>query len=214
MKSKSPSSGLFDAKVYPSIEKSMSIGKGPGFFGAMVISKYGELAVEDEKRLLNPKIRDHFLKKLFILTSFRELKESNSIEGLVQFQAENKLLLTAYSQKELRVLGRLVANRKSIPQDQLFHEYFTHLLAAFKSPPRLGSNINIALKSFGYFSDKLDLAEKKYFVKTLDKYRSGIVSLCVISAILKSWFLRFKEEYLLSQTFYTPYPNKLLIQEA
>lgn len=213
MKSKSPSSGLFDTKVYPSI-KSMPIGKGPGFFGAMVLARYGDLAVEDETRLLNLGVRDHFLKKLFTLASFRELKGLGSIESLVQFQAENKLLLTAYSQKELRVLGRLVANRKSIPQDQLFHEYFVHLLAAFKRPPRPGSNINIALKSFGYFSNKLDVAEKTSFMETLDKYHTGIIPFSVLTAILKSWFVRFKEEYLLSQTFYNPYPDKLQGQET
>jgi len=209
-KAKSPSCGLFDTNVYPSIQKAMPIAKGPGFFGAMVLARFSDLAVEDERRLLNPRIRDHFLKKLFALASFRELTRSGSIESLVPFQAENKLLLTAYSQKELRSLGRLVANRKGIPQDQLFHEYFVHLLAAFKRPPRPGSNINIALKSFGYFSKKLDPAEKTCFLETLNQYRTGLITFSVLTALLKAWFVRFKEEYLLSQTFYSPYPDKLV----
>jgi uncharacterized protein YbgA (DUF1722 family)/uncharacterized protein YbbK (DUF523 family) len=209
MKAKSPSSALFDAKVYPSLEKVASIGRGAGFFGAKVLAGFSHLAVEDEMRLLNTRIRDHFLKKLFTLASFRELKEAGSTERLVQFQAENKLLLTAYSQKELGTLGRLVANRKNIPQDRLFNEYFEHLVAAFKQPPRSSSNINIALKSFGYFSDRLEHAEKQFFMEQLDNYRAGKVPFSVPAAILNSWFVRFKEEYLLNQTFYNPYPNQL-----
>ena len=214
MKAKSPSSSLFDAKVYPSIEKVASIAKGAGIFGAKVLTRFSNLAVEDEMRLLNTRIRDHFLKKLFTLASFRELKESNSTESLVKFQADNKLLLTAYSQKELGILGRLVANRKNIPQDKLFNDYSEHLLAAFKQPPRPSSNINIALKSFGYFSDKLEKAEKKFFIEQLENYHTGKTPFSVPMGILKSWFVRFNEEYLLNQTFYSPYPEKLVNLET
>ena len=131
-------------------------------------------------------------------------------ENIVQFQAENKLLLTAYSQKELGVLGRLVANRKSVPLERLFTEYFEHLIAAFKKPPRASSNVNIALKSYGYFSDRLEQAEKKLFMEEIENYKSGRTPFAVPVAILKSWFVRFREDYLLNQTFYNPYPDKLV----
>jgi uncharacterized protein YbgA (DUF1722 family)/uncharacterized protein YbbK (DUF523 family) len=210
MKSRSPSSGLYDTKTYAKIEKSQSLGRGSGLFGAEVINRYSDLALEDEKRLLNPRIKDHFLKKIYTLASFRELMESNSVQGLIEFQSINKLLLTAYSQKELHILGRLVANIKAMPTDQLFSEYLKHLKEALKHPPRPGSNINIAAKSFGYFSDKLEQSEKKLFMDLIESYKRGVVPFSAPAAILKSWFIRFDEKYLLSQTFYWPYPEELI----
>jgi len=63
MKSRSPSSGLYDTKTYAKIEKSQSLGRGSGIFGAEVLNRFSDLALEDEKRLLNPRIKDHFLKR-------------------------------------------------------------------------------------------------------------------------------------------------------
>jgi uncharacterized protein YbgA (DUF1722 family)/uncharacterized protein YbbK (DUF523 family) len=209
MKSKSPSSGLFDVRYYPSVERSASLGKGSGFFGAEVLRLFDHLAVEDEKRLLHPRIRDHYLKKLYALASFRDLKEGGDVDTLVDYQSENKLLLTAYSQKELHILGRLVAGRRSQPSELVFTEYEYHLRAALQRPPRPGSNINIALKSFGYFSDKLNVAEKAGFMKALEGYKLGRIPFSVPSAFLVSWFTRFQEEYLLKQSFYEPYPREL-----
>ncbi|MBN1682113.1 DUF1722 domain-containing protein [Candidatus Bathyarchaeota archaeon] len=208
MKSKSPSSGLFDAKIYPSIEKSASLGRGPGFFGAEVIRKFNHLAVEDEKRLLHPRIRDHFLKKIFTLADFRELKKKGNYDSLVDFQAENKLLFTAYNQKELRIMGKIVAERR-IKKENVFTEYESHLWKALSRVPRPGSNINIALKSFGYFSKNLNSNEKKFFMDVIEDYKIGKIPFSAVSTLLRGWFTRFQEEYLLKQTFFEPYPPEL-----
>jgi uncharacterized protein YbbK (DUF523 family) len=112
LKSASPSSGFKNVKVYPSIEKVSSIEKAPGFFGGAVLQKFPNLAIEDERRLLNPRIREHFLTKLFTLASFREVKKSGKVKDLVKFQADNKYLFTAYNQTALRILGKLAANQE------------------------------------------------------------------------------------------------------
>ncbi|HZK60597.1 MAG TPA: DUF523 domain-containing protein [Anaerovoracaceae bacterium] len=85
LKSASPSSGFKNVKVYPSIERVSSIEKAPGFFGGAVLQKFPNLAIEDERRLLNPRIREHFLTKLFTLASFREIKKAGKIRDLSNF---------------------------------------------------------------------------------------------------------------------------------
>jgi hypothetical protein len=90
-------------KIYPSIEKSSSLVRGLGFFGKAVLEKSPHLPVEDGRRLLNSRIRGHFLTRVFTFASFREVKRSGSMKQLVRFQSENKHLLTAYSQKELSI---------------------------------------------------------------------------------------------------------------
>lgn len=209
LKSGSPSSGFKNVKIYPKKEKSASIARGPGFFGRAVLEKFPGLAVEDERRLLNPRIKEHFLTKLFTLASFRGVKKSNSMRQLVKFHSENKYLLTAYSQKELSVLGRLVANQEGRPIAEIMKTYETHLHSVFKRSPGPGSNVNAMMKIMGYFSPQLSTKEKSFFLGSLEKYKTGSLPLSACINILKAWIIRFQQEYLTSQTFLEPYPEEL-----
>jgi len=210
LKSRSPTSAIRDARIYPSIEKKVApISKGPGFFAATVLERFPHLAVEDEGRLRNPRIKEHFLTKLFTLASFREVKKSNSLNDLVRFHSENKLLFKTYNQKETRNLGRTVANQQKKTFEEVVVDYEKHLSRTLKRAPRCGSNINVMTNAFGYFSDKLSKKEKKFFLDLLQKYMDGKLPLSVTTGILKSWIIRFKEEYLTNQTFFEPYPEEL-----
>ena len=210
LKSGSPSSGFKNVKVYPKLEKSASIAKGPGFFGKAVLQKFPYLAIEDERRLLNPRIKEHFLTKLFTFAGFGEAKKSGTISDLVRFQSENKYLLTAYSQKELGILGKIAANQEQKPCTELFDTYERHLYRAFDSAPSVGSNINVMNKIMGYFSNQLSTEEKDFFIKSLEKYKEGKLPLSASISILKSWIIRFKQQYLMDQTFLEPYPEELV----
>jgi uncharacterized protein YbgA (DUF1722 family)/uncharacterized protein YbbK (DUF523 family) len=210
LKSGSPSSGFKNVKIYPKLEKSASIAKGPGFFGKAVLQKFPYLAIEDERRLLNPRIKEHFLTKLFTFANFREAKKSGTIRDLVRFQSENKYLLTAYSQKELRILGKIAANQEQKPCNELFNTYETHLYKAFGSAPSTGSNINVMYKIMGYFSNQLSKEEKDFFIKSLEKYKEGQLPLSANISILKAWIIRFKQQYLMDQTFLESFPEELV----
>jgi uncharacterized protein YbgA (DUF1722 family)/uncharacterized protein YbbK (DUF523 family) len=209
LKSGSPSSGFRNVKIYPTMEKSASVSRGPGFFGGAVLEKVQYIAIEDERRLLNPRIKEHFLTKLFTLASFRWVKKSGSIRELVKFQSENKYLLTAYNQNELRTLGRIVANTENRPVDEIIGSYQTHLYSALKRSPSTGSNINVMMKCMGYFSHQLSKEEKSFFLNSLERYKAGSLSLSASINVLKAWIIRFKEEYLINQTFLEPYPEEL-----
>ncbi len=213
LKSGSPSSAMKDAKFYPSIERVSPLGKVPGFFGGMAVDRFGFLAVEDEHRLLNPRIKEHFLTKLYTLSDFRSVKNSGSIKRLIDFQSRNKLLFTAYSQVELHDMGRIVAQPKGIPFQKIIIEYQNHLWNALKRPPRRGANENVLTKAAGYFNHKLTKNEKTFFLDTVSKYKAGKLPLSTPLNILKSWIIRFNEEYLLQQTFFEPYPDALMEQE-
>jgi len=209
LKSASPSSGFKNVKVYPSIERVSSIEKAPGFFGGAVLQKFPNLAIEDERRLLNPRIREHFLTKLFTLASFREVKKSGKIRDLVKFQSDNKYLFTAYNQTELRILGKLVANQEHKPFDETMMSYETHLYSALARTPSSGANINVMLKIMGYFSPQLSKDEKSFFLNSVDNYRAGRLPLSACLNVLKAWIVRFKQGYLSSQTVLEPYPEQL-----
>jgi uncharacterized protein YbgA (DUF1722 family)/uncharacterized protein YbbK (DUF523 family) len=209
LKSKSPSSAIKDAKVYPREKDVASMGRGPGVFGSAVLQRFSDKAVEDEKRLLNERIREHFLTKLYTLADFRGIKNAESGNALVEFQAKNKLLLTAYSQVQLHIMGRLVAERKDRPLSETLLEYERHLSQALRRPPNVGSNYNVLTKAAGYFTSGLTREEKAFFLDMANKYREGLQPFSAPLSIVKAWIVRFNEEYLEKQTFFEPFPENL-----
>jgi uncharacterized protein YbgA (DUF1722 family)/uncharacterized protein YbbK (DUF523 family) len=209
LKSRSPSSGLRGSKVYPEGEKVASIGRSSGLFGGKVLERFSDLAIEEEDRLRNSRIREHFLTKLFALADFRKAKSSNSMEELVRFHSENKLLLKAYNQKTLGVMGRTVANQQKKPFANIVRDYQRDLADVLRRPPRTGSNIDVLLHGMGYFSRKLSKGEKALFLKYLERYKAGKIPLGVATGVLRSWIVRFEEPYLMNQSFFEPYPEEM-----
>jgi uncharacterized protein YbgA (DUF1722 family)/uncharacterized protein YbbK (DUF523 family) len=210
LKSRSPSCGIKDVKLYTGIGKGMAVRKGQGTFGNAVTERFSHTAIEDEGRLTNFTIREHFLTKLFALARFRKVNTSRSMKELVRFQTENKSLFMAYNQKELRILGRIVANHEKKPLDEVIENYQHHLWNVFARPPRFASNINVLMHALGYFSKHLTSQERSFFLNTLEEYRDERVPLSVPLNTLKSWAVRFKDDYLMKQTFIQPYPQQLM----
>ena len=210
LKNRSPSCGLNDVKMYASTQKGAAATKGQGMFGGTVMERFPHLAVEDEGRLNNFRIREHFLTRAYTLAAFRAVKASGAMKELVRFQAENKLLLMAYHQTEMRAMGRIVANPDRRPFDQVIAEYEPHLYAAFTRPPRCTSHINVLMHALGYFSDGLSSQEKAFFLNALQKYREGVVPVSTNRGLIQSWIVRFGQDYLAHQTYFEPYPEALL----
>ncbi|AAM07452.1 TPA: DUF523 and DUF1722 domain-containing protein [Methanosarcina acetivorans] len=210
LKFRSPSCGFKDVKVYPSADGKGVVGKTSGYFGGAVLERYSFLPVEDEGRLRNSRIKEHFLTKLFIFAAFREVKTEGSMKDLIDFHTENKLLLMAYSQAELRKLGEIAANREAKPFKELASGYEIHLYNALSSAPKYTSTINVLMHVLGYFSDKLSSREKTLFLDWVQKYREGKATLCPAINTIRSWIVRFENDYLMHQTFFEPYPEDLI----
>jgi len=206
LKNRSPSCGIKDVKIYG--RGGNVLKRDSGFFGGAVQERFPLLPVEDEGRLSNYRLREHFLTRLYALFRFSALKAQPTMRDLVQFHAENKLLLMAYSQKELRLLGRIVANPEKRPAQMVLADYEAHLLRALDKMPRLASGINVLMHILGYFKG-LSSEEKAYFLDTLQRYRLRKVPLNVPLTLVNSWLIRFGVPYLEQQTFLQPYPEEL-----
>ncbi len=210
LKYRSPSCGMKGVKIYAGPEKGAASVPGPGFFGGPVVEQFPAAASEDEGRLRNFRLREHFLTKLFLMAHFRKVRGSGTMRALVQFQAENKFLLMAYHQKELRILGRLVANLEKRTLMEILKEYHGHLAKALAQPPRYLSNINVLMHTLGFFSGQLSTREKAFFLDALERYRNEKVPLSVPLNLARAWVIRFDQEYLGRQTFFLPYPEALM----
>ncbi|TFG28544.1 MAG: DUF1722 domain-containing protein [Promethearchaeota archaeon] len=211
LKSQSPSCGLFQTKYLAGAQKGAAkLGVGPGFFGEAVLNKFPNLPIETEGRLKNFLIREFFLSKLYTLASFREIKFSSKIQNLVEFHTKNKFLFMAFNQVELKNLGRIVANQEKNEFSILIDDYEKTLLVLLQKPNTFTSNINVMMHALGYFKKYLTHEEKAFFLDSLEKYRSGWIPMFVITNLLKSWIVRFNQEYLAKQTFFESYPEELM----
>ncbi|MGL5751214.1 MAG: DUF523 domain-containing protein, partial [Paraclostridium sp.] len=91
LKSRSPSCGFKDTKVYHKSGQSTITSNSNGFFTDEVVNSYGYLPIENEGRLKNYSIRDEFLTKLFMINDFKNNKAS-----VKEFHKKNSLLLETY----------------------------------------------------------------------------------------------------------------------
>lgn len=210
LKSRSPSCGIKDTKIYAGDDGSQPSSRGPGMFGGAVLERFPQAAVEDEGRLTNFRIRHHFLTKLFMNAALRAVRDGGRMAELVQFHAEHKLTLMAHHQEHMRALGRIVANSERKPFRDVVGAYRDTLTAALERPARSTSNINVMQHAFGYFSKALAAAEKRHFLALLEEYRIGRAPLSAPLALLQSWIERFDEPYLRQQRYFEPYPRDLM----
>ena len=209
LKSKSPSCGIKEVKIYKGIQKGSASVKGKGLFGGMVMNKFPGAVVEDDGRVKNYNIRQHFLTKLYIMKNFRVIKETMLIEDLVEFHSTNKLLIMSYNQKQLKILGGIIGRHGELSSDEVYKEYEINLNLAFNKLARYTSNINVLIKSMGYFSDKLTHREKEFILNTIEQYRESKIPFSVPLYVIKSNAIRFEEKNLINQTFFEPYPLQL-----
>ena len=210
LKNRSPSCGLNDVRIYSNPKPGAAASRGQGFFGGAVMERYPQLAIEDEGRLKNFRIREHFYTRLFTFAEFRTVRESGRMKDLVQFHAENKYLLMAYDEARLRRLGRIVANPGGASFEEVIDDYEGDFYAAFSGMPPCGSHVNVLQHAMGYFSDRLDPDEKAFFLEALERYQDGKVPLSTNINLMRSWIARFDNDYLASQTFFEPYPEELV----
>jgi uncharacterized protein YbgA (DUF1722 family)/uncharacterized protein YbbK (DUF523 family) len=210
LKERSPSCGTRGVKVYSSADSKSAAGKGPGIFGEAVLATFPDLPVENEGRLRNFSVREHFLTRVYANARFRTVQSAGTMKTLVRFHSENKLLLSAYSQKEMRIMGRLVANHEQRPVSEVIETYGAHLQLALAKTSRTTANVNVLQHALGYFKEELSPVEKAFFLKSLDRYRAGKIPLSVCTSIIRVWIARFGQSYLEPQTYFEPYPEDLV----
>ena len=210
LKFRSPSCGMKDIRVYSQAAKSGALSKAPGFFGGKVVGSFSDLSVEDEGRLRNFNIREHFLTKLYALAAFREARSEGKISSLLRFHEANKLLLTAHSQKETKMLGNILANREGLGFTDLSAQYRDHLARALARPPRASSRADVFIHAMGYFKDDLTARQKELFLQDIQRYRSKKIPSSALLAMVHSWAEGYSQEYLIHQSIFQPFPEELV----
>ena len=210
LKTDSPSCGVYSAKIYPKKNDTPALKRDSGFFAAHVLALFPNYPIEEEKRLNNIFIREHFYTSIFTLADFRSVID---IHTLYKFHTKHKYLFMSYNQTLMRKMGKIAANKTNQKIQKVISQYYDYLLILLSKKARHPSNINTQMHVMGYFKKSLNSKEKKHFLDTLELYRNKKIPISVVNSILYSWIIRFENEYLMKQSFFSPFPKELIDKE-
>lgn len=209
LKSKSPSCGVADTKLYKEDLKNQ-IGKTNGIFAEYCKKFYPYLPVEDEGRLHDQWIRRDFLTKIFTFACLRStIKTASSIKELIKFHQNNKYLLMLYSPFRQKKLGQLLANWEKIGLEEVKREYKQQFYLAFSKRPSLRNHINVIQHIYGHFSELLKPSEKRHIHNLIERTLDGKINISTLIEYVRGFVYRFDDDYLMNQTYLNPYPLEL-----
>jgi len=210
-KSKSPSSGMRDIKIYS--EKGMPIGKGVGLFARKLMERFPHLPVEDEGRLNDAGLRENFIERIFVYQRWRQMVGSGaSRRQFIDFHTDHKLLIMAHSEKHLRILGKLVAAPHEKEKASLLHDYFVMLMEALKLKATVKKNVNVLQHIMGYFKQQVSSDEKQELLEVIDQYHRRLIPLIVPVTLLNHYVRKYQQDYLLRQVYLKPHPAELMLR--
>ena len=211
LKKDSPSCGLERVKIYNRLGSPTR--RGRGLFAAALSDAYPYLPIEEEGRLVDPRLRDNFVERVFAYWRLRGLFNRRWTAGdLVRFHTAHKLLLLAHAPEAYRELGRLVADAGGLSRRDLERRYLDGFMRALAQPATTRRHTNVLQHMAGYFKERLDAASKCELADTITDYRHGLVPLVVPLTLLRHYVRRFEVAYLAGQTYLQPHPKELMLR--
>lgn len=161
----------------------------------------GQEFVKKKQKISEKDVRE------YIFEQFDNLKNTNKIKDLVSFQAMNKYMIMSHDQKELKILGNIVASNKKVEFSEILIEYQKHLKKSFEKEPTIKTHSNVIMHIFGYFSNKFSQKEKEEYFDLLKQFREEKITIGNILSEINPIIYRFNNTYLASQSYFLLYSD-------
>jgi uncharacterized protein YbgA (DUF1722 family)/uncharacterized protein YbbK (DUF523 family) len=204
-KQQSPSCGI--AGVPVSLANGGSSASGAGLFASALMARHPDLPVEEEGRLRDRRLRDHFIERVLAYHQLRQLFGARWTAGqLVRFHTAHKLTLMAHSPAAYRRLGRLVAAARSTTRAHLQARYSAGFMAAVSRPATQARHVDVLQHAAGYFERVLDAGSRAELLQAVDDYRAGRVPLEAPVAQIRELARKHDVRYLAAQIYFEPDP--------
>ncbi len=205
----SPTCGITDVRLYHKLGTDSGYQKTSGMFSEGVSAEFPNMVKEDEKRLSNISIREHFLTRIFVLANLRESLKQQSMEKLFEFYSKNMLLFLCHDEKltaELGLLFRIQDDFAIISKK--FQKIAYDILSL---PVKKAPMINTFEYMYNFVKLKLSESEQSHYQSLIDKFENDLISQSEISTLLYSWALRYDVKIILEQSLFDPFPKNLLL---
>ena len=209
LKKNSPSCGMMGVRVYGSSGRPRRSGRG--LFARVLMARLPSLPVEEEDRLQEPGLREHFIEQVYAYHRWRGFLASNPApRDIVEFHTRNKLSLMAHSRSHYQALGRMVARCGERLGEDFLDTYGDLFMAALKVRATRKKHANVLSHVQGYLKKYLGRSEKAALTACIDEYRQGLVPLITPLDLLRGHFHRYPCPYVEAQTYLNPYPDDLM----
>ncbi|MGL6105940.1 YbgA family protein [Romboutsia sp.] len=202
LKSKSPSCGIKDVKVYHQGNKCSVHSNANGFFSKEVLEKYNYLPVENEGRLKNYSIRDNFFTKVFTIN---RMKECNNI---VNFHNENLYLLKSYDKEKTKELNEIILSKNINEENN--KKYKDIIYNIIRGNRNKRGKLEIIENIFEKYRNRLNYEEIKMFNSLIESYEQKKIPFSALAIAIRIYALRFSDKEVINQTFFNPYPEELI----
>ncbi|OFZ45763.1 MAG: hypothetical protein A2381_15045 [Bdellovibrionales bacterium RIFOXYB1_FULL_37_110] len=211
LKTRSPSCGLRDIKIFSPTGKLVSK-TGTGLFAKAFLKAFPLLPVEDEDRLQDPKCRENFIERIFVMKRWRELlTHKKSLKALINFHTKHQLLMMSHSLPHYQKMGKLLASHR--PDGlALYQSYQKNMLEALRLPTTTKKHFHVLQHAIGYFKSDLSSAEKKELLNILKQYKTDKLPLLVPITLINHYAKKLHKDYLLEQYYLNPHPKELKIK--
>jgi uncharacterized protein YbbK (DUF523 family)/uncharacterized protein YbgA (DUF1722 family) len=209
LKKGSPSCGLERVKVWDAAAERPTP-DGRGLFAQALADGLPGLAMEEDGRLNDAGIREHFVDRVFGHARVRDFFAGPwDAAALVRFHAAEKMAVVAHDPERARALGRLVARQRELPRERLEDRYRELHAEALRRRATPGRQANALMHLAGHLKDVADGADRRELREAIEDYRNGLMPVAVPLALLARHLRAAGAEWARAQTYLEPYPKQL-----
>ena len=211
LKRGSPSCGMERVKVWA--KGAPAHKRGVGHFARSLMASNPDLPVEEEGRLNDVPLRDHFIERVFCRNRWRILRLRRlSRKKLVAFHTAHKMLLRSHDEKGYRALGRLIGELGTRPDREIFVEYETAFMETMSRRATVSKHVNVMHHIMGYLKRDLAAENKRLILSAIEDYRGGLLPITVPLSLLRYEVESRGIDYVRGQLYLEPHPRELMLR--
>lgn len=204
LKKGSPSCGMERVRVYPRSGGAPSY-TGVGVFARELRDRFPMLALEEEGRLHDAGLREHFVTRVFASHRWRRFAASDpDLVDLMAFHRHHALLLRAHDDARASALEDLLARARADESDALLIRYGATFAAALATRPTRGAQAKVMARVVAGLRG-LRASETTDLRAAIEEYERGFVPLAVPARLLLH-HVRREDPLAATQAWFAPWP--------
>lgn len=205
LKSRSPSCGVFNVPVFNHSE--MIIHKTSGRFTHTVQQLLPWLPIEENDRLKDPAILDHFLVRVHAYDRWNIfIKQSPNASSLQSFHRKEKMLILAHTPSLYSSLGRLAARCHKENIQEILPIYGKTFMKALNQRATSGKHLNVLYHLIGMLREGMRKDDYRVLQELINAFRNKKIPLSEIRTAILMYARKLHHPWVAEQTYLQPYP--------
>jgi uncharacterized protein YbbK (DUF523 family)/uncharacterized protein YbgA (DUF1722 family) len=208
LKARSPSCGIHGVKVFTGERADSPSAREAGMFARAVLERFPHHPAEHEARLANPRLRDHFLVRLFALADARRTAEAGSAEALRDLHERYRLTRGTFDPEIRAELERIARSFASgLVADGMGDAYRAALAVGLAPAPREADHLRLIERVIGELA--VDADDRRVLRDAAAAYAGGVLPRLAVLERLRAACVRAGRHDLALNPYLLPYPPEL-----